>query len=103
MSMTASRVFPPGPSNSRRVLLDIQKDSLAFLSNLRREYGGIVHYMHGPAHIFLVSDPDLIRAVLVEQNDRMDRPPVAQNTLGKFLGQGLLVTSGETHRTQRQI
>src|SRR5262249_33397757 len=58
--------------------------------------------MHGPAHVFLLSDADLIRAVLVEQNDKMDRPPVAQNTLGKFLGQGLLVTAGETHRAQRQ-
>jgi cytochrome P450 len=97
------RKYPPGPSNWRRVLLDIQKDPLRFLIQLQRDYGNFVHYRHGPAHVFFVNTPDLIREVLVTQNDFMQRTPIVHRSLGKFLGNGLLISSGMHHQHQRQL
>jgi cytochrome P450 len=96
-------LYPPGPTNARRVLLDIERNSLQFLLNVHKDYGGLVHYMHGPAHVYSVSDPVLIHQVLVEQYDKMARAPIAHNHLSKFLGQGLLLSSGARHRTQRRL
>jgi len=67
MAVDKTRAFPPGPSSARQVLLDIQKDSLAFLCNLRDTYGNFVHYLHGPAHVFLINDPDCISSKALGQ------------------------------------
>jgi cytochrome P450 len=97
-----SITYPPGPPNARQVLLETQKSPVKFLYNLQRQFGNFAHYRHGPAHVYLVNDPDLIRRILVDLNDKMDRPEVARNSYGKFLGHGLLVSAGELHRTQRR-
>lgn len=99
----SERTYPPGPSNWRRVLLDIQKDPLQFLIQLQHDYGNFVHYRHGPAHVFFVNTPELIREVLVTQNDLMQRTHTVQRSLGKFLGNGLLISSGSHHHSQRQL
>jgi cytochrome P450 len=94
--------YPPGPANSRRVLLDIQKNPAKFLLGLQRAFGNFVHYKHGPVHVYLVNDPDLIRTVLVDKADQMNRPDVARNSYGTFLGNGLVVSAGELHQRQRR-
>jgi len=99
----SKRIYPPGPTDWRNVWLDIQKDPLRFLIQLQHDYGNYVHYRHGPVHIFFINTPDLIREVLVTQNDRMQRIRVAQRSLGRFLGNGLLISSGAHHHQQRQL
>src|SRR5579885_2149133 len=98
---TQTMQYPPGPTNWRQVLIDIQKSPLQFLYNLQKEFGNYVHYRHGPAHVYLINDPVLIHNVLVEQNDKMERPRILPPTLGRFLGNGLLLSSGALHHAQR--
>ncbi len=101
--MTATLpIYPPGPTDWRRDLLAIQHNPVAYLQNLQRTYGNFVHYRHGPAHCYLVNDPDLIRMVLVDQTDKLARADVVGRSLGKFLGNGLLIASGEAHHAQRR-
>jgi cytochrome P450 len=96
--------YPPGPIEWRRTLLNIQKDPLQFLIQLQKDYGNFVHYRHGPtAHVYFVNTPELIREALVTQNNRMQRTNTVQRSLGKFLGNGLLVSSGDYHHQQRQL
>ena len=96
--------YPPGPTEWRRTLLEIQKDPLQFLIQLQKDYGNFVHYRHGPtAHVYFVNTPELIREVLVTQSYRMQRTNTVQRSLGRFLGNGLLVSSGDYHHQQRQL
>jgi len=98
-SMTA---YPPGPTNWRQSLIQIQYSPTEFLLDLQRTYGNFVHYRHGPAHCYLINDPELIRKVLVDDSPLMSRPPVSGRSIGKFLGHGLLNSSGEYHHAQRK-
>jgi cytochrome P450 len=103
MTILTVTTYPPGPTNHRQTLLDIQKDSLDFLCRIARTYGDLVHYCHGPGHVYLVSSPDLIQDVLVEQSDMISRTPIVRGSMGRFLGDGLLMSSGMLHRQQRQV
>src|SRR5258708_2272814 len=101
--MLIERSYPPGPTNWRKSLLDIQKDPLRFLIQLQHDYGNFAHYRHGPAHVFLINTPELIREVFVTQNHLMRRANILQQSLDKFLGNGLLSSSGKYHQHQRQL
>ena len=100
--MQTSAVYPPGPADWRKSLLEIQRSPTDFLLNLQRTYGDFVHYRHGPAHCYLINAPDLIREVLVDNADQMTRPPVTERSIGRFLGHGLLTSSGDYHAAQRK-
>ncbi len=102
--MTSStNTYPPGPADWRRSLIEIQRSPTEFLLDLQHTYGNFVHYRHGPAHCYLINDPDLIRQILVDDADQMMRPPATGRSIGKFLGHGLLTTSGKYHHQQRKV
>lgn len=53
--------------------------------------------------LHIVSDPDAIGRVLLENKDNYPRPRLAQKVLGPFIGNGLLTAEGEDWRVQRRI
>ncbi len=95
-------LYPPGPTDWRRTIEEIRADPIGFRLRLQQTYGDFVYYRHGPAYVYFINDPDLIREVLMQQSQKMARVRVAQESLTPFLGQGLLVSSGEHHRSQRK-
>jgi cytochrome P450 len=95
--------LPPGPSNPRQTFVQFQANPLGYLRELADIYGGIVHYRLVTAHVYLINDPALIREVLVEKADKFERTDHTKETLGRFLGNGLLLSAGDFHRQQRQL
>jgi cytochrome P450 len=95
--------MPPGPAREFS-LLDIRGDPLVFISQLAREFGEIVAY-HAPGwSAVLLNSPDFVRHVLHEnfRNYGKDHTPDLM-MLKPMLGNGLLTSSGEAWRRQRQM
>src|SRR5262249_44606631 len=96
--------YPPGPrpwipgGNLRAM----QRDPIAFLTRLHREYGDVVHFKFGPQHLYLFAHPDDIREILIVQARSFHKGRVLQRTK-IILGEGLLTSEGELHKRQRRL
>ncbi|SNZ14958.1 Cytochrome P450 [Natronoarchaeum philippinense] len=104
MQRSASgRGAPPGPDgipllgNTREYV----QDPLAFFEDLAREYGPVAAYEIGGEQFVQVSDPELVRRVLVDDNDAFVKGEQFMETLKPVLGDGLLTSEGELWRSQR--
>ena len=61
---------PPGPGDKGafRNLRRFLDNRAEFLYEMWQEYGDFCRFQLGPAKVYLVSDPELIREVLVEHD-----------------------------------
>ncbi|MFN3648127.1 MAG: cytochrome P450 [Armatimonadota bacterium] len=83
-------------------LIPLRVDPLRFLRRLAQEHGDVVELRLGPQPAYLLNDPELIQAVLVNHDRRFQKGPglrVAQ----RLLGEGLLTSEGAFHRRQRRL
>jgi cytochrome P450 len=94
----------PGPR--RRYIgefaLSIIRRPLDFFDGLKRDYGDLAGFHIGKHPVVLVSDPELIRDVLVTHG----RLFVKGRSLERakiLLGEGLLTSEGEVHLRQRRL
>jgi cytochrome P450 len=101
--MATSVLNPPGPNLGYfGVQSELQKDRLAFIQHLSDTYGDIAMFKLAGTKIYLVSNPDHIREVLVTRADNFTKSRALK--LGKYLlGNGLLTNEGESHRRQRKL
>ena len=95
---------PPGPRRSplSAVVYLPGRDPLAFFSNLARTYGDLVHLHLAGEHLYLVSDPRLIRDIFVT-NQRSFKKGRGLEGAKRLLGEGLLTSEGQTHLRQRRL
>jgi cytochrome P450 len=97
--------FPPGLKHNL-IWYAFRKfrpqDPIYLFEQLVKQYGPVAHYRIGPEHIVLVNDPELIRQVLVVQNDNFVKERTVQRTK-MLLGEGMITAEGEKHRTQRRV
>ena len=78
------------------------RDPLGFVSRVATEYGGVVPLRLGPYPALLLTDPGAIDEVLVAKN-RDFRKSRAANRIGVVVGDGLLLSEGETWREHRRV
>jgi cytochrome P450 len=96
---------PPGP-RGEPLFGDARRyadDPFEFVSALEESYRGIAAFDMGPIETYLVTDPTAIERVLVSEADRFEKPAFQDDALGDLLGDGLLLSEGETWRKQRQL
>jgi len=93
---------PPGPKSGVLRLLQTFKDPLASAISLRKEYGDIAYVRLGPKHIYIISNPEAIREVLVQHHKSFHKGQALQGAR-RLLGTGLLTNEGESHRRNRRI
>jgi cytochrome P450 len=96
---------PPGPGGEP-LFGDARRyadDPFAFLTALEESYDGIAAFDLGPIETYAVTDPAAIERVLVSDVDRFEKPAFQNDALGDLLGDGLLLSEGETWREQRQL
>src|SRR2546426_954107 len=96
--------YPPGP---RRLipfsgLLAYRRGPLPFFQNLAQQYGDISYFRLGPQEAFFLNHPDLIKDVLVTNNQNFMKGLALQRAK-RMLGEGLLTSEGEFHRRQRRL
>lgn len=78
-----------------------QADPLGCLQQIAQHGDVVAFERYRVPHLFL-NHPELIHAVLVEHAEHFQRTEHTRQSLGYFLGNGLLVSDGAFHRAQRQ-
>lgn len=99
-----SHHYPPGPHTwpPLRLFFQMQRDPLAFFTQLAHDYGDIAYFQAGPRSIYLLNHPDLISDVLVT-HDRKFQKSLALQRAKRVLGEGLLTSEGAYHLQQRRL
>lgn len=77
-------------------------DPLAFLQ-ATTAHGDIVQFTLAGERYTLFHAPEAIHDILVTHADRFQRTAFTRQTLGAFLGSGLLVSDGAAHRETRRL
>src|SRR4029079_17077364 len=75
---------------------------LEFFTRLARTYGDLVHVRLGAEHVYLVSDPHVIKDVLMTHDQNFTKSRGLERTK-RVLGQGLLTSEGAVHLRQRRL
>ncbi len=84
------------------VLPQFRRNPPAFLESLSRSYGDLVHFRLGPQDVYLVSNPDWIRDILVTNQTNFTKSRFLERAK-ILLGEGLLTSEGEFHHRQRRL
>lgn len=95
---------PPGPGGSRLKIprLRLSGDRLEYLAGLKEKYGDFVYFNVAFEHVYLVSDPELIRQVLVTDHKNFLKGRGLER-VKRLLGSGLLTSEKEHHLRQRRM
>ncbi len=110
----------PGPRGhpEKGCLPELQRDPLAFFMSVQRQYGDVAQLRMGPDRVaYLVSHPDLVRQVLVENRDNYTKGEPVDSSKGRedlsrrgvllsrrfLLGNGLLTSEGDLWTQQRRL
>ncbi len=100
--------IPPikGVFNVLRMINSLQNDMIGYFEQHQRQFPDIYGLTLGGETQYIVTNPDLIHAILVTHNDKFykgrdytDR----QRGLALFLGNGLLTSDGEFWKRQRKL
>jgi len=79
----------------------MSRDMLGTLSEWKRQFGDVVHLGIYPSHAVVVTDPELVRDLLVTHHDALVRWERARNVFAQVHGNSVLIAEGETWRTKR--
>ena len=78
------------------------RNMLEFIRDNARTYGDLVTYRLGGELVFLVSDPNHVKDILVTHNRNFTKSRGLERTK-RLLGNGLLTSEGATHLRQRRL
>lgn len=94
---------PPGPSSTATMLRMLRRTKgTELFGGIARDYPGIAHVRLGQEHLYVVSDPALVVAVLLTEAKHTTKGRALMQSKG-LLGEGLLTSEGELHRRQRAL
>jgi cytochrome P450/catechol 2,3-dioxygenase-like lactoylglutathione lyase family enzyme len=96
--------LPRGPKGHALLgnLGDLNRDQLGFYLRCAREHGDVVPVRLGPRRGLLVYHPDAVEEVLVVRNRDFIKSPGVR-LLRRLLGDGLVVSEGESWLRQRRL
>jgi len=98
-------VTPPGPlgdplfGNGRQ----FADDPFGFLRACADSYGDVVRLDLGPRETYLLTNPADVERVLVADAERYRKPQFGDDAMDTLLGDGLLMSDGDTWQRQRKL
>ena len=97
--------LPPSPKSNFFLgnLPEYRADSLGYEKYLAKTYGDVVHVRWVNRHAYLISHPDDVRQVLVDEASKFNKAPIYRSLLSYFLGNGLLTSDGNFWQRQRKL
>lgn len=96
--------WPPGPHSGLtgwHLLSDIAGDPLAVLTRWQREFGDLVHLRIWPEHEVVVTDPVLVRDLLIHHHEGLVRWERGINVFSQAQGHGVFVAEGAEWQNKR--
>jgi cytochrome P450 len=98
-------VRPPGPRGIPVLgsLLAVRRDPTGVFLNAARRFGDVVYFKIGPRRGYLISNPQDVRHVLLDNARNYHKSPLYQKLRMFLLGDGLLTSEGEFWLRQRRI
>lgn len=96
--------WPPGPPSGLTgwsLLARMSRDLPAALAKWRQAYGEVVHLRMWPEHQVVVSDPRLVRELLVNHQDAIARWERAVEVFAYLQGNSVLVAEGSAWSAKR--
>ncbi len=81
----------------------VNLDSLGFMLKGARQFGGFYALWVGDTPVYVVSDPQLVREILVERADEFHKADLVKHAVGSFAGNGLFTNEGDFWRRQRKL
>jgi cytochrome P450 len=97
--------WPPGPPpgiTGWGLLRRMSSDLLGTLDEWRQGYGDMVHLRIWPEHQIVVTDPQLVRELLVNHHDAFIRWERGIEVMSQLHGNSVLTAEGEPWRSKRQ-
>ena len=94
--------FPPGPEGQGKLgcLPEMRANPMEFLEKVALEHGGIARVNMGAYYSYLVSDPKLIKEVLVDHYDKYKKN-TRYKQVRMVIGEGMLLSEGDVWKHQR--
>ncbi|MFK7814942.1 MAG: cytochrome P450 [Gammaproteobacteria bacterium] len=94
--------FPPGPQGAGKLgcLPEMRANPMEFLENVALEHGGIARVNMGSYYSYLVSEPKLIKEVLVDNYDKYKKN-TRYKQVRMVIGEGMLLSEGDIWKHQR--
>ncbi len=102
---SAVSTWPPGPApglTGWALLWRMSRDLPASLAQWQKAHGDVVHLRIWPEHQIVVTDPALVRQLLVSQHDALKRWEHGISVFAQLHGQSVLVSEGARWRDKRQ-
>ncbi len=95
---------PPGPRGLPVFgpIHEYTRDPFSFLLETKRRYGDVVSTRFAGRELYLLSHPDAIEHVLIENRKNYPKSDISQR-LYPLIGQGLLTSEGELWTQQRKL
>lgn len=100
----STRAWPPGPPAGLTgwgLLRRMSRDLLGALAEWQQQYGDLVHLRIWHEHEVVVSDPALVRELLVAQHEGLVRWERGIEVFSRIHGQSVLIAEGAAWRKQR--
>lgn len=94
----------PGPKGGRLFgcLGELRNDPMRFSARVAQKFGGVARIPLGRRETYLVSEPALLRELLITKQDKYTKN-VRYGHFQKLVGRGLLLSEGESWRAQRRV
>ena len=94
--------LPPGPQISFSEFMDKVNDNpFNFLMDLIQKYGDTIYIKLQQKDVYILSNPDYIEQIFTRDSKLFSKTRAAE--LRPFLGNGLLLNEGDSHRQHRKI
>ena len=94
--------LPPGPQISFSEFMDKVNDNpFNFLMDLIQKYGDTIYIKLQQKDVYILSNPDYIEQIFTRDFNLFSKTRAAE--LRPFLGNGLLLNEGDSHRQHRKI
>jgi cytochrome P450 len=97
--------WPPGPApgiTGWGLLHAMSRDLLGTLEGWRRAHGDVVHLRIRPEHQVVLTDPTLVRELLVAQHEGLVRWERGIQVMSQLHGRSVLTAEGPSWRAKRQ-
>ncbi len=105
--------YPPGPPALSNNILkqymfyrDFLKDPLGKVAGWVAEYGDVFQLQFGDSHQYMITNPEMIREILVKQANIFIKGPDytdEKTGMARFMGQGLVTSNGDFWKRQRRL